>query len=351
MGGKRGRLIPVSGRTTAVALIEEAKANGARVFKACEVLEISTRTFKRWKSGKTQDLRKGSEKSVPKKITEEERKRIIETCCSKEYQDLTPYEIYVILLDIKIYIGSISTYYRVLREENLVHHRGNTRKGVKQNRPPERVATGPNQVWAWDITYLKTSVAGIYYFLYTIIDIWSKRIVGWHVDIRESYEISEQLFTQVMKQNNLKGVFLHSDNGNPMKAGTILMTLYKLGIIPSYSRPRVSNDNAYIESFFKTLKYMRSYPKCFETMEDAKYWVADFIDWYNNRHLHSSIGYVTPNQKHTGEAIEIIANRNEVKRAAYEKNKLRWSGKCSTLTTPTEVVLNPSLETLEARAC
>lgn len=129
----------------------------------------------------------------------------------------------------------------------------------------------------------KNSVAGIYFYLYTIIDVWSRKIVGWSIEASKNYEYSEPLFKRVMKTYSLKKVFLHSDNGNPMKAGTMLMTLYKLGIIDSFSRPRVSNDNAYIESFFKTLKYMISYPQFFTTIDDAKYWVADFLDWYNDR--------------------------------------------------------------------
>ena len=350
MGGQRGRLITQEERKKAICLIEEAKTEGARISKACDCLEISVRTFKRWKSGRIIDQRKGSEKNIPKKLTSEERQAIIDACCSKEYQDLTPYEIQVILLDAKVYLGSVSTFYRVLRSENMVHFRGNTRKGTKKHRPPERVATGPNQVWAWDITYLKTSVAGMYFYLYTIIDVWSRKIVGWSIENSENYEQSEHLFKRVMKAHDLKKVFLHSDNGNPMKAGTMLMTLYKLGIIPSFSRPRVSNDNAYIESFFKTLKYMKSYPKYFETLSDAQYWVADFLDWYNDRHLHSSIAYVTPNQKHSGEAESIIAARNEVKRIAYEAKRIRWSSKMAEIISPQTVLLNPSLETLELEA-
>jgi transposase InsO family protein len=307
LGGPRGRIVPQADRQKAVCLIEEAKKEGARIRKACDCLGISVRTYKRWKSGKITDQRKGAEKNIPRKLTQEERQAIIDVCCSREYQDLTPYEIEVMLLDANIYLGSVSTMYRTLRSENRVHFRGNTRKGTKTYRPPERVATGPNQVWAWDITYLKTSVAGIYFYLYTIIDVWSRKIVGWSIEDSEHYEHSERLFTRVMKSYGLKNVFLHSDNGNPMKAGTMLRTLYKLGIIPSFSRPRVSNDNAYIESFFKTLKYRKSYPQFFETIEVAQYWVADFLDWYNDRHLHSSIGYVTPIQKHSGLADQIIA--------------------------------------------
>ncbi len=151
-----------------------------------------------------------------------------------------------------------------------------------------------------------------------------------------------------MTRYGLTRVYLHADNGNPMKAGTMIMTLYKLGIVPSYSRPRVSNDNAFIESFFKTLKYMRSYPQFFSTIDDARCWVADFLDWYNDKHLHSSIGYVTPNQKHSGEASKIIDARNEVKLRAYEDRKYRWSSKLALLPDPQVVVLNPSLERLGA---
>lgn len=350
MGGQRGRLVTQSDRQKAIELIEEAKTEGARISKACDCLEISVRTFKRWKSGKIIDQRKGAEKHIPKKLTQEERQAIIDACCSREYQDLTPYEIQVILLDAKIYIASVSTFYRVLRAHDMVHFRGNTRKGTIKHRPPERIATGPNQVWAWDITYLKTSVAGIYFYLYTIIDVWSRKIVGWSIEESENFEYSERLFKRVMKAYGLNKVYLHSDNGNPMKAGTMLMTLYKLGIIPSFSRPRVSNDNAYIESFFKTLKYMKSYPKFFETIMDAEYWVADFLDWYNERHLHSSIGYVTPNQKHSGQADKIITERNEVKRKAFAAKRIRWSQDMAELISPHEVVLNPSLETLELEA-
>jgi len=350
LGGERGRLIKVSDRSLAVELIEEAKAAGARIFKACEVLEISVRTFKRWKAGNTQDRRKGAAKVVKKRLSDDERALIVNICCKKEYQDLTPYEIYVILLDIKIYVGSISSFYRVLRQHDLIHFRGNTRKGTKTKRPPERIATGPNQVWSWDITYLHSPVAGQYFYLYTVIDIWSKLIVGWQIETVENANTAQQMFTRIMKQRNLSGVYLHSDNGNAMKAGTMLMTLYKLGIIPSRSRPRVSNDNPYIESFFRTLKYMKSYPQYFDSIENARYWTADFIDWYNTRHLHTSIGYVTPAQKHAGEADAIISARNEVKKMAYDKNPIRWSGGFIELPNPKIVILNPSLLTLHERA-
>ena len=186
--------------------------------------------------------------------------------------------------------------------------------------------------------------------MYTIIDVWSRKIVGWTIEDSESYVLAERLFKCIMKTNRLKNIFLYSDNGNPMKSGTMLMTLYKLGIVPSFSCPRISNDNTFIESFFRTLKYMKSYPTHLESMTDAQYWCADFIDWYNNRHLHSSISYVTPNQKHAGEANKIIAARNEVKKLAYEAKRNRWSGRFAPISNPQTVILNPSLITLELEA-
>ena len=254
--------------------------------------------------------------------------------------DLTPYEIFVILLDMDVYIASVPSFYRVLRKHNLVHFRGNTRKSSKSYRPPELKATGPNQVWAWDITYLKTEVAGMYFYLYTIIDIWSRKIVGWTISDIESYTVSEQLFKFTMNRLELKSVRLHSDNGNPMKAGTMLATLYKLGIVPSFSRPRVSNDNAFIESFFHTLKYMQDYPKYFSSIEHANTWACEFINWYNTKHLHSAIGYVTPEQRHTGESVGIIRHRNEVKKIAYEKRTNRWSRRFAKIEHQSVVYLN-----------
>lgn len=327
-------------RRLALELITEAHRNGARLFKACECLGISVRTMKRWKSGHIQDMRKNAPKLIHSKLSEAEEQEIIRVCCAKEFADLTPYEIYVILLDRMIYIASISTMYRVLRKHNLVHFRGNTRRPETRYRPPELQATAINQVWAWDITYMKTNVAGVYYYLYTIIDLWSRKIVGWCISDIESYTVSEQLFTLTMNRLKLKSVHLHSDNGNPMKAGTMLATLYRLGVVPSFSRPRQSNDNAYIESFFHTLKYMKDYPKYFDSIGESNNWAADFINWYNTEHLHSAIGYVTPEQRYTGEAVSIIAKRNAVKRAAFESKRIRWSKQFTPLVNPEVVYLN-----------
>ena len=168
----------------AVVLIQEAQESGARLIKACEALEISISTFERWRKGNLWDKRKGAIKEVPRKLTEVERQEIIDISCSREYKDLNPYRIHAALLDKGIYIASESSFYRVLRSEGLVRHRGNSRPGTSHSKPPELIATGPNQVWTWDITWLYSHVKGIFFYAYTIIDIWDRSIVSWAIHDR-----------------------------------------------------------------------------------------------------------------------------------------------------------------------
>ena len=338
-------------RSRAVERIDEALLAGARLFKACEKLQIGKQTYFRWKSGKLTDKRKGAPKTVPRKLSREEENYIIKTCVSTEYRDFTPTEIYMLELDKGVYIASPSTIYRVLRKQNLVHHRGNGKPAQKRAVPPERCATGPNQVWAWDITYLKADVKGTYFYLYSVIDVWSRKLVGWTISDSESADVSKELFQRLIPTLKIQApLYLHSDNGNAMKAETLLSTLYRLGVIPSRSRPRVSDDNAFIESFFKTLKYAPGYPGYFKSIEQAWTWVEAFVTWYNTKHLHSGIAYVTPDQKHSLLADQIIAQRNEVKQRAYKDHSYRWSRPLSRLTTPQLVYLNPSKETREKLA-
>ena len=332
----------------AVELIDEAVTDGARLFKACEVLYISVRTYYRWKSNKTGDMRKGAPKKVPRKLTEADKKEILNISCSERFADTNPYQIVAILLEEGTYIASPSSFYRVLREHDLIHHRRKGRPGNRKAAPPELIATGPNQVWSWDITWLKTGVSGIYLYAYVIIDVWSRKIVGWEVHLTESDEIAAELFKRLASNQNLRGVRLHSDNGNPMKGSTMIMTLYKLGILPSFSRPRVSDDNAYSESLFKTLKYTAGFPKYFTDLGHARSWIANFVDWYNTKHRHSGIGYVTPEQRHSGESDIIMKKRNETIAKAYALNPERWSSKPAFWDEIKEVYLNPSWKKLKA---
>ena len=345
MGGERGRLIPEDDRKSATELIDEAYRDGARLFKACKVLEISVSTFRRWKTGNYKDQRKGAKKDVPRKLSEEERQEIIDVCCSEEYKDDNPYEIHSSLLDKGKYIASISSFYRVLRDEKLVNHRSNTRAPHKRVKPPELTTDGPNQVWTWDITWLKSNIRGLFFYAYTIIDIWDRSIVKWSIHDCESDEYATQLFHEAVVENDYPDVFVHSDNGNPMKGVTLLQFFNDFGINNSYSRPRVSDDNPFIESWFKTMKYDISYPGKFNSISFARQWYGQFVHIYNTEHKHSGLHYMTPKQVREGKYSKIANSRNKVMKKAFKRNPSRWGRKVKLIPETHIVCLNPSMDT------
>ena len=249
------------------------------------------------------------------------------------------------LADQGVYLASESTFYRVLREYKLQHHRG--RASEPARRPAvTHAATGPNQVYMWDITYLNGPVKGQFYYLYLISDLFSRDIVGWEVWEEESAEHASELIQRTcLAQGRLttQPLVLHSDNGSPMKGATMLETLYRLGITPSNSRPRVSNDNAYAESLFKTLKYRPNYqPKGFASLEEARAWCADFVSWYRHEHHHSGIQFLTPAQCHSGQGKDILSKRHRLYEAAKAAHPERWNGrKTRDWSLPDLVFLNP----------
>ena len=299
--------------------------------------------YYRWKKNPDGDRRKGPNR-VYNKLTQAERERIIEICCSAEFRDKHPKQIVPILADRGIYIACEATFYKVLREQKLLAHRS-TASPPRHSKPKELTAVGPNQVWTWDITYLKTSVRGIFYYLYIVIDIYSRKIVAWTISKYECASTAARMIREACYREKVKRkqLFIHSDNGGPMKAGTMLATLRRLGVLPSFSRPSVSDDNAFSEALFKTLKYRPYYPrKPFEELKEAKLWVEDFVKWYNTEHLHSGIGFVTPSSRHEGIDEEILERRKQVYIEAYARNPNRWVGKTPRgwETTP-YVTLNP----------
>jgi putative transposase len=265
---------------------------------------------------------------VPKnKLSKEEKDEVVRVANSKEYMDYSPWVIVAKLADKGRYIASESSFYKILKERKMLKHRGKS-KPANSYRPAPLVAHGPNEIWSWDITYLKTIVRGQFYYVYLMMDIWSRRIVGFDVQEEESMEHSSQLMDKLCRNEgiNKDQLVLHSDNGGPMKGATMLATLERLGVAASFSRPRVSNDNPYSESLFKTLKYCPKYPNRFESTIEAKRWMILFVDWYNN-HPHSGIKFVTPNERHQGLDSEILLKRKDV----YEKSKSekpeRWSNR------------------------
>ncbi len=312
-----------------LSIVDEAVQAGARLRVACRELGLSVRTIERWRSQSGgDDGRKGPLTAPANKLSEAERQQVLETVNSPEFRDLSPNQIVPILADQQIYIASESTVYRILHEEDQLKHRDRVRPAARQ-RPNEYIATGPCQVWSWDITYLKSEIRGMYYYLYMIEDVWSRKIVGWEVHKNELDELASQLFsdTCAVLDFDTTGLVYHSDNGSPMKGATLQATIQRLGVVASFSRPHVSDDNPYSESLFRTLKYRPEYPsEAFSSLEDARKWVAGFVDWYNTKHLHSGISFVTPDNRHYGEDKDILAGRHSVYQDARERNPSRWSG-------------------------
>ncbi len=309
-------------------------------------------TLQRWRrqfagDGDGLDGRKGSPRQVSHRLTEEERQRILDTCNQKDFAALPPGQIVPILADEGLYVGSERSFYRVLHAHDQVHRRGRARPPQEPRAVPRLEAKGPNEVWSWDITYLPTSVRGIWLYLYMVVDVWSRKVVAWDVGDREDPKIAADLVSRAcLRERIIKGrqqpLILHADNGNAMRAATLETRLEELGVLRSFSRPRVSNDNPYSESLFRTVKYRPDYPnRPFRTREEACLWVAAFVEWYNHQHRHSGIQFVTPHQRHSGQAVAICARRDQVYAEARERHPRRWSRGTRCWRQPEVVWINP----------
>jgi transposase InsO family protein len=336
----------------AIDLIDEACAAGARQARACAVLEIDVRTLRRWRQQQRQEQRlidrrrEAAADRVPaNKLSPEERARILDLCNSPAYQSLPPSQIVPRLADDGEYLASEATFYRVLREDGQQNRRGRAQAPRQVAKPQGFKAERPNQVYSWDITYLAAAIRGVFYRLYLVEDIFSRKIVGWEVHEDEKSAHASVLIRKTCLAEGIRedGLVLHSDNGGPMKGATMLATLQRLGVVPSFSRPSVSDDNPYSESLFRTLKYTPAYPnKPFESLSAAREWVHRFVQWYNEEHRHSSIRYVTPGQRHRGEDAAILAARKRLYEAAKQARPERWSGNTRNWSPIDEVWLNPS---------
>lgn len=322
--------------------------SGARLLPACAEAGISLRTYRRWfRDGVVQaDQRPYVEKAAPSnKLSDEERENIVTVCNSSPYESLPPTQIVPSLLDLGIYLASESSFYRVLKENNQLNHRGRAAAPVHRAMPTTHIATGPNQTWCWDITYLPSIVRGQFYYLYMFEDLYSRKIVGYEVYDSESGEYAAALLQRSLLREQClhKPLVLHSDNGAPMKAQTMKAKLEELGVLPSYSRPRVSNDNPFSESLFRTLKYRPQWPSSgFKTIDEARRWVDRFVKWYNHEHKHSKLRFVTPLERHTGQDVAILAQRKQVLEQAKKCNPARWGGRPIRNCTPVgPTTLNP----------
>lgn len=278
------------------------------------------------------------------KLDEQERSAILEVSNKPQYASMPPSQLVPTLLDEGVYLASEASFYRVLKEHNQLHHRGRSKAPKKVNKPTSHTALGPNELWSWDITYLASRVKGQFYYLYLFEDIFSRKIVGYEVHDRECGERAAELIQRCMLREQCFNapLVLHSDNGAPMKAQTMKAKLEELGVLSSYSRPRVSNDNPYSEALFRTLKYRPEWPSSgFESLDKARDWVENFVSWYNEQHKHSKINFVTPAERHAGKDEEILRHRKVVLEAARKAKPLRWSKGVRNCEPTGSVSLNP----------
>jgi putative transposase len=344
--------VSLADRQSCIDLVKQAKTGGAGRAASCAVLAVSLRTLERWEKYPDQgDQRRGPDTVCGHALSEKEKQAIVAVSNSSAYRDLSPWQIVARLADQGCYLGSQSSFYRVLKQNHQLSHRQQSKPAV-HSRPKDLTARNPNEVWSWDITYLNSAIRGSYYYLYLVEDIFSRMIVGWTVEEEQSAEHSARLIDGACQEHGIaRGqLTLHADNGAPVKGSTLLATLERLGIAPSFSRPRVSDDNPYSESLFKTLKYRPSYPEsAFSGIEQARAWVSRFVKWYNTEHLHSAIRFVTPSCRHLGLDKAILTKRAAVYENAKRLNPLRWSGPTRNWSPITEVYLNPKKPTMNTR--
>jgi transposase InsO family protein len=337
----------VAQREAVSDLIEEACAAGARRERACTALGLSGRTLQRWREEgaiRADARAAAADGRVPaNRLSEAEREEILNVVNQPAFAHLPPSQIVPALADQGRYLASESTLYRVLRENDQLTPRGKSRP-PRHQRPQPFEASAPNQLWSWDITYLASSIRGRFFYLYLILDLFSRKIVGWEVFERECAEHAATVFHKAHLREGVQAedLVLHSDNGAPMKGATMLATLQRLGVVPSFSRPAVSNDNPFSEALFKTLKYRPQFPsQPFESLATARTWVHAFVHWYNEEHRHSALKFVTPGQRHRGEDAKILRQRKDLYAAARAQNPARWSGPTRDWTPASSVVLNP----------
>ncbi|WP_144326996.1 IS3 family transposase, partial [Tepidimonas aquatica] len=275
-----------------------------------------------------------------------ERAEVLRIANEPRFADQPPARIVPALADEGRYVASESTFYRILRAQGQAAHRGRAKAPQARRGPSTHVASGPRQLWCWDMTYLPAQIAGRWFYLYLILDLYSRKIVGWEVHEHDDAchaahlvrrtALAEGIATQASKP------VLHGDNGSTLKATTVLAMLHWLGIKPSYSRPRVSNDNAFVESLFRTAKYRPEFPaRGFAVLHAARDWAAQFVHWYNHEHLHSGIRYVSPAARHEGRDQAILAARHQVYERARQRHPSRWSRHTRNWQPIGAVTLNP----------
>lgn len=326
-----------------MAAVQEA-APSLGTATVCKALGVARASFYRRRNGSPQ--RPAPRPSPPRALDASERQRVLDILHAPQFADQSPAEVYYTLLDKGIYLCSPRSMYRILQQSHEVRERRNQLRHPAYKKP-ELLATGPNQVWSWDITKLRGPITWTYFYLYVILDIFSRYVTGWLLAHAENAALASTLVHQACEQQGIKSgqLIIHDDRGPAMTALTFGQKLQSLGVTQSFSRPHVSNDNPFSESAFKTLKYHAGYPDRFGCFDDALAFCREFFPWYNTRHRHSGIGYLTPETVHYGLAPEAIAERQKALLAAYQAHPERFVRKPpSPPPLPEAVWINPPKE-------
>jgi len=348
-------MIGLEDRQSLARGIDVAHSAGARLHLACEIAGIDLRTLQRWKAHDglvAGDGRPQAVRPVPSHaLSAAERAELLRVANEPRFAAVPPARIVPMLADEGVYLASESSFSRVLRAQGQSAHRGRA-KAPRAVRPPTtHIATAACAVWCWDMTYLPASVIGLWFHLYLILDLYSRKIVGWEVHDSDDAEHAAHLVRRTALAEGIAALstkpVLHGDNGSTLKATSVLAMLHWLGLKPSYSRPRVSDDNAYAESLFRTAKYRPEFPtKGFANLDQARAWAAGFVHWYNVDHRHSAIRYVSPAQRHAGEDQAILAARHALYTKARERNPARWSRTTRNWSPIGAVTLNPERDSV-----
>jgi putative transposase len=310
------------------------------VKSACEVLNVPRSQLYR----ERQPKREGQTHPTPAHaLSTMEKARVREILNSERFMDQAPRQVYASLLDDGTYLCHWRTMYRILSEHDEVRERRLIRRHPVYKKP-ELLATAPNQVWSWDITWMRGARKLEKYPLYTVLDIYSRYVVGWMIAPVESSELAKQLIAETARKQAIQPeqLTLHADNGSPMKGKLLSQLLVDLGISKSHNRPHTSNDNPFSEAQFKTMKYRPDYPDRFADIDEARKWVRGFFDWYNHQHYHSGLNLMTPISVHYGDAKAVQQQRQQVMTSIYQAHPERFMrGSPLIKGAPTAVYINP----------
>jgi putative transposase len=303
----------------------QANPNEVPVAPLCAALEVPRASLYRSMARAKHPPAPRKERVSPRALCAQERTEVLDTLHAPRFMDQPPQEVYATLLDEGQYLCSVRTMYRLLAEQNEVRERRAQREHGTYARP-ELLATQPNELWSWDITKLLGPVKWTYFYLYVILDVFSRYTVGWMIAHRESAELARRLIAETCTKQEIvpEQLTIHADRGSSMRSKPVALLLSDLGVLKTHSRPHVSNDNPYSESQFKTLKYRPDFPKRFGCIEDARAFCTEFFPWYNTQHHHGGIGFLTPQVVHYGHAPQVIAARQEVLNLAHQKHPQRF---------------------------